>query len=516
MNWDLEYDLVIVGGGPAGLAAAIALKQRQPALQICLLEKAARLGAHQLSGALVPDNLLDELLPGGLAALSLATPVTEHEWRVLGRRSAWRLPGGLLPPALRLAPGLQILSLGDLCRTLGAEAEALGVEIFTGQAVVAGCYGADGRLEGVQTGDLGRDPQGQATTAFAPGIRIGAPCTLVAEGARGSFSGELIRRFGLKRQAGPQHYAMGFKELWRSDVPRWQPGAVWHTLGWPGSRGAGGFAYAASPQVLHLGWVMPLTRGATTQDPYAGFEQYKCHPWLQQLLIGAQRQGFGARLLDEGGWAAQGALRFPGGSLLGCCAGLLDLRQRQGIANAITSGLQAALSYLAVDGASYDTVLRAGPVGQALRQAAPVGPALSRRGGSGYLAVHYWLQALRPTWGLPLLRYGHHGGGNGAVEAPATLAQARDQALFDARLHSPAQPCHLQGRQGSLQAYREPRALQVLSRCCPGGVYQLVAGRLQLQPENCLHCKCCEVQDPGRWVRWTPPEGGSGPRYTGL
>ena len=558
-QWDLHYDVVVVGAGPAGLAAAITLKQQSPELGVCVLEKGAYCGAHQISGALVPQDLLAELFTQGSwsKAPPAMTPVTRHHWWLLGKRWQLTLPEQLLPKALRPQEPLAILSLGALCQWLGDEAVVLGVDLFTSQSVVAGCYDHEA-LVGVRTGELGRQPDGSPGPQYCPGIRIGAHLVLVAEGACGSLTRELTARFDLQGGAAPRHYALGFKERWQLPAGRMESGAVYHTLGWPvASAGGGGFAYGSGEDTLELGWVVPLEHGDGKLDPYACFEQFKQHSAIAPWLEGATRLGFGARTLSEGGWQGLGRLSFPGGALLGCAAGLLDLRRQQGVAPAIISGRLAALQAIPLlragdsardpsmltpadpppDLGGYDRTVRTGPLGQALRQAAAIKPVLARLGsylGAAYLAMHYglWQWGIKlPCWSLPrhsaLLRrerercFGESYDFSLPAVAEPSLLLAREAALFQANIAVGEGPCHLHYQGSELGSElgsecADPLLTRLLPATCPAGVYHYHQGKWHLQPENCLHCKACEARDPSGKVCWTPPDAGSGPRYQQL
>ncbi|MFM2482408.1 4Fe-4S dicluster domain-containing protein [Celerinatantimonas sp. YJH-8] len=533
---DLTYDVIIVGAGPAGLAAAIRLKQRQPDCRVCVLEKGAAVGDHILSGALVSGSLASRIFPEHQWHTSppATVTVTQQYWWWLRSQRAFSLPKGVVPRLLKPAHSNQILSLGDFCRWLAGEATALGVDLFTAQAVAKGWYGETGRLQGVITADIGRDGEGVPGLGFVPGIHIAAQYTLVAEGARGSLTRELEER--LKLRTRPQHYALGVKERWVCDHPQWQPGMVIHTLGWPMLHGGGGgFIYAMSERELHLGIVTPLSDSREDFDPYAQFAQWRAHPEIAAMLKGARREGFGARVMAEGGWDAYETPVFPGGALLGSAAGLLDLRQLQGITPAIDSGMLAAeavshqLTFTSTTLprsllTEYATHLSQGAVGIAMRQAAPIYALLHHLGTRwGVLACgcHYWLRGLHLRLPYAQCHSGDHEVTGRIGPVVLSLEEMRpelNEQLFQARIQVlKGQPGHLRLADGGpAQDYMSNECMGVLQHSCPAGVYQWDGQALVIKHENCLHCKCCDIRDPLQQIHWTPPPAGGGPRYSQL
>lgn len=532
---DLEYDVLIVGAGPAGLAAAVRLRQLQPERSVCVLEKGPEVGAHLISGALVPADLLSQTFPEAAWQQSppALTAVRASHWHWASATTDWPLPEALLPQALRGGADLAMLSIGALARWLAAEAQALGVEIFCEQAVVAPLWDANGALAGVLTAPLGLGPDSQPNAQTVPGIRIGAGYVLVAEGARGSLTRQLEDHFSLRAGVEPPHYALGFREIWQHPATPWPVGEIHHWLGYPlADEAGGGFAYFNAAGEMQLGWLVHLDYRDPTLAPDALFAAFRAQPRIAAWLDGAERRSFGARVLAEGGWAALGQLTFPGGALIGCAAGLLDTCQRMGLPHALASAVLAAesVSVALFAGrrqdrlADYQAAVRNGPIGQSLRKAEPVRAAFSRFGGRlGPVMLSGWFHlarfGLRLPWSTDYVadhlssqvNYRRSGG------IPAVSPADQEAALYAARLQVNQEPAHVQ----LLADYwRRPEwegeaadLRQVLLHCCPGRVYQATQDGLQIQAENCLHCKCCDIKEPLQQLRWTAPAGGAGPRY---
>ena len=545
----LQFDVLIVGAGPAGLAAAIRIKQLDAQCgrdtRVCILEKAASFGAHQLSGAVVDTRALDELIPDWLerGAPAGSAVASERFW-LLGRQRAFSLPAVLMPPQMD-NHACRIMSLGKLCQWLASEAEALGVELFAGFTASSPTYDEHGSLRGVITGDAGLDRHGKPKAGHAPGVLIEAAYTLVAEGSRGSLTRELETRFDLRRSADPQQYALGLKELWQTTpASPHQAGTVWHTLGWPlgGDTGGGGFVYQQEDGQVAIGFVVHLNYRNPYLNPYEEFQRFKTHPLIAGLLAGGKRLAYGARAIAEGGIQALPELVFPGGALIGCAAGFVNVPRIKGIHNAMKSGMLAAEAAHAALGqgrssdllADYPASLRASWVWQDLDAVRNTKPMLARWGAlAGTLAsgVELWLAHLgvRLPWTL------HHRGADHQSLLPASACQPIDYPRPDGKLsfalndslmlanlaHDEDQPCHLvladPGRAVSdnLARYAAPE-----TRYCPAGVYEIVeepqGPRLQINAANCLHCKTCDIKDPGQNITWRPPEGGSGPNYSGM
>lgn len=529
----LRYDILIIGGGPAGLSAAIHVKQLAPELSVCLLEKGAAIGAHQLSGAIMPDDYLAPLQALGhfFSPPPAATVVTDSQWYWYGAHRQFRLPDWILPPVFRRKQKQSLIQLSSLCQWLGEEAMQLGVDLFTAQAAAHALYDDNGVVCGVMTGDMGCNEDGTPGPQYMPGIAIHAAYTLLAEGAKGSLSREIAEKF--HSHAGkPQHYALGFKERWHLSQGGLKAGQVIHSMGWPLNRHAGGgFLYAFSEHELAVGLILQLDYREPDLDPFALFQQFKAHPAIATLLQDAECQGFGARTLNEGGWQALGQLAFPGGAYVGCAAGLLDLLKQQGIPHAIQSGVLAAKACVNARGRGesgtvlheYDLAVKQGPIGQALREASPIKPALANLGGivgSFWLAAHYWLKTAGgclPQFGVKLADHENLLTVSSSVKAVFAAETARDQALYLARIkHPETQPLHLQISDKPISPQELEYSRRVLSHCCPGKVYAEDDAVFAIRANRCLHCKCCEIKDPAQQIHWTPPDGGSGPSYLGL
>lgn len=541
----LIYDVLVVGAGPAGLAAAIHIKQLSPSTTVCVLEKAASIGAHQLSGAIVPADYLAPLtsLQNFATSHPKPTPVSTNQWCWLTKKNAIKIPSWLLPPAFKHSSSQpeQLIQLSSVCRWLGDEALNLGVEIFTAQAAVSAIYNEQGSVTGVMTGEMGCMEDGSPGPQYAPGIAIHASYTLLAEGAKGSLSRDITTQFGCAAKT-PQHYGLGFKERWHLPKGGLVAGQVIHTMGWPlGNNSGGGFLYAFSEHELAVGLILQLDYADPSLDPFSLFQQFKEHPSIATLLAGAECQGFGARTLAEGGWQSLGKLTFPGGAFLGCSAGLLDLLHQQGIPHAIQSGALAAKACVTALSAgrshdelsAYELDVKNGSIGKALRKAAAIKPTLgsfSGRSGGGiigtaYIGLHYWLNHVGLC--LPTIQYrrADHEHTQASKDTPQEtgIALQRDNSLYLARIkHNETQPEHLHLVDGQFarnyfaRDYADSHAKKLLYHCCPAGVYIEDNDQLIVRANRCLHCKCCEIKDLRQQIRWTPPEGGSGPGYIGL
>jgi electron-transferring-flavoprotein dehydrogenase len=536
----MNFDLLIVGAGPAGLAAAIRAKQAAQAekreISVCVLEKGARVGAHILSGAAIDPVALAELLPGWReqeAPPHIEVAGESFSW--LGEASSHRLPGALLPPSMRNR-GAYILSLGELCVWLGEQAEALGVEIYPGFAAAGLLQGRDGEVLGVLSGDMGRNADGSEGPRFVPGTEIHAAYTLIAEGARGFLTRDLERRFDLRRGASPQKYGIGIKELWRVPAERQRPGFARHTLGWPldDATGGGSFIYHQGDGRVAIGLVVHLDYANPHLSPFDEFQRFKTHPYIRSLLAGGECLGYGARAIAEGGLQSLPELVFPGGALIGCSAGMVNVPRMKGVHNAMKSGMLAAeaVSAALASGRAHDRLdaypeaLRQSWVWRDLAVARNVKPWLSRLGtlaGSSMGALEMWLAALGldTPWTLP------HRKADRECLMPASETRRIKYPKPDGRLtfdrstalahtgiaHDNRQPCHLRLVNPRLDRSRHDAPEQ---RYCPAGVFGIAGEAPRVDAQNCLHCKTCDIKDPSRNIVWTPPEGGSGPNYPGM
>jgi electron-transferring-flavoprotein dehydrogenase len=536
----MEYDVVVVGAGPAGLAAAIKLKQiaaaRGRETSVCIVEKGSEVGAHILSGAVFEPRALDELFPDWRARQApLTTEARDDRFLLLGVNWSLRLP---TPPQMH-NKGNYIVSLGNLCRWLAKEAEALGVEIYPGFAAAEVLYEESGRVRGVATGDQGIGRDGKPTAQHQEGVELTARYTLFAEGCRGSLGKSLDARFGLRQAAQPQTYGIGIKELWEVPADRFRSGSCLHTVGWPlDSRTYGGsFLYHWGENLVSVGFVVGLDYRNPQLSPFEEFQRFKTHPAIRRTFEGARRIGYGARAINEGGLQSIPRLTFPGGALIGCEAGFLNVPKIKGSHTAMKSGMLAAEAVGAAleKGADaelddYPRKLRASWVWQELDRARNIRPAF-RWGlwaGLAYAAFDTYILRGRAPW-----TFRHHP--DHARLQSRTNAQPIEYGKPDGKLtfdrlssvhlsntnHNEDQPAHLRLRDPdkaisvNLDLYGSPE-----SRYCPAGVYEIVsqAGRprLQINAQNCVHCKTCDIKDPTQNIDWTVPEGGGGPNYVNM
>ncbi len=527
----MEYDIAIIGGGPAGLACAIRLKQLKPDLNVCLLEKAAAVGAHTLSGAVIEPGPLDALAPQWRQSPpSICVPATHDEMHLLTRTGKFRLP---LPPQLHNR-GNFIVSLGLLAAWLAQQAEALGVDIFPGFAAAEPLLDTDGSVRGVRLGDVGLDKAGKPGPNFTPGAEIHARTTIVAEGARGSLAKQLIRRFELDAGRDPQTYGLGLKELWQLPEGRVQAGLIQHTLGWPldTSTYGGSFIYHLDHDRVYVGFVVGLDYPDPRFSPFEAFQQFKHHPAVRPLLEGGEILAAGARTIAAGGWQCLPRLEMPGALLIGDAAGGVNVPKIKGIHQAIRSGMLAA-EHLAETGspAGFDARWRDSAGGRELRAVRNFKPGFKR--GLWFGMANAALETLARGYTPWTLR--HREADHERLRhideyrspqrhwMPRTLPP-RDRlasVFFAATSHEENQPAHLKVRDTSICTDRCAREFDnPCQRFCPANVYEIVEDsgrrRLQINAANCVHCKACDIKDPYGIIDWTPPEGGSGPNYQSL
>jgi electron-transferring-flavoprotein dehydrogenase len=541
----MEFDVVIVGAGPAGLAAAIRLKQLAPDLSVVVVEKGSEVGAHLLSGAVLDPVALDRLLPDWRSESDapLRTQVSEDRFCWLTSGTAIRLPNFINPP-LMSNHGCFIGSAGAMCRWLATKAEALGVEIYPGFAAAELLFGANGEVTGIVTGDMGVSKAGTPKPTFTAGMELRGKYTLLAEGARGSLSKQAIARFGLDRDREPPKFGIGLKELWQVAPDKHRPGLIQHTFGWPldNRTGGGSFLYHYEDNLVSVGFVVHLNYSNPYLSPFDEFQRFKTHPSVRETFAGGKRLAYGSRVITEGGFQSVPKLSFPGGALIGCAGGFVNVPRIKGAHNAAFSGMLAAEHVAAAVAAGrandelteYEQAWRKSEVGRDLWKVRNVKPLWSKFGtGLGVLlgGLDMWTNTL----GFSLFGTLGHGKPDHACLVPAVQAKPitypkPDGTLTFDRLssvflsntnHEEDQPVHLVvGDLGVQKASEHDVYGGPSARYCPAAVYEWVeegsAARFVINAANCVHCKTCDIKDPNQNITWVPPEGGGGPNYPNM
>ncbi len=540
----MEFDVVIVGAGPAGLAAAIRLKQLASDLSVVVIEKGAEVGAHIMSGAVIDPSALDALLPGWREENApIKTAVREDRLYFIGPTAALRLPN-LLMPRLMSNHGNFIISLGDLCRWLASKAEQAGIELYPGFAAAELLFGDDGEVLGVATGDMGVARDGRPKASFTRGMELRAKYTLFAEGARGQLTQALISRFTLDRGREPPKYGLGIKELWEVAIDRHRPGLVLHSFGWPldNRTGGGSFVYHYDRNLVSVGFVVHLNYQNPYLSPFEEFQRFKTHPLVRDTFTDGKRIGYGARVIAEGGWQSVPRLTFPGGALIGDCAGFLNVPRIKGTHNAMRSGMLAAEHAAAAIAAGrshdeltdYERGWRRSAIGRDLwpvRNSKPLWSKLGTVAGITVAGLDMWANSIGFS---PLGTLRHHKADTDCLK-PAARCRPIAYPKPDGRLtfdrlssvflsntnHEEDQPVHLHLISPELQKTSEHDVYGGPSqRYCPAGVYEWIgegdALRYVINAANCVHCKTCDIKDPNRNIVWVAPEGGGGPNYQNM